>query len=201
VLSTGPLNRLLEREPWARERLAACAGRTFLVRAGPMTSLYRIGPHGALEAIPQAGVTPDVALTVSPLDLPAFLADPRRFGELVETTGDGQLASVLAGLAQTLPWFVEQAFARALGPIAGQRIADAGRRALAFPEYAARRVAANVATFARDEAQVLAHPADLRALAEDAARLDARVDVLDARIAALGGSIAPLATPAGGEPA
>jgi ubiquinone biosynthesis accessory factor UbiJ len=185
LLSTGPLNRRLEREPWARERLAAFAGRTFQVRVGPMTSLCRIDAHGLLEAIPQAGVSPDLSLALSPFDVPAFLADPRRFRELVTETGDGALAGALAELATTLPWFVEQAFARALGPIAGQRVADAGRRLLAFPEYAARRVAANVGSYARDEARVLAHPADLRTLAEDTAFLQARIDALDRRIAAL----------------
>ena len=35
---------------------------------------------------------------------------------------------------------MEQAFARALGPLVGQRAADAGRALLAFPEYAGQRV-------------------------------------------------------------
>jgi ubiquinone biosynthesis accessory factor UbiJ len=185
VLSTGPLNRLLEREPWARERLAAFAGRTFLVRVGPVTSLYRIAPRGLLEAVPLAGITPDLTLALSPLDVPAFLADPRRFHEFVDEAGDPALANAIAELATTLPWFVEQAFARSLGPVAGQRLADAGRRILGFPEYAARRVAANVGTYARDEVRVLAHPADMRTLVEDTAFLDARIDALDARVAAL----------------
>jgi ubiquinone biosynthesis protein UbiJ len=191
MLSTGPLNRLLEREAWARERLAAFAGRTFLMRVGPMTSLHRIAPRGLLEATPQAGVTPDLTLTLSPLDIPAFLADPRRFAEFVATSGDEALASVLAELAQTLPWFVEQAFARTFGPIAGQRFADAGRRLLGFPEYAARRVAANVGSYARDEARALAHPADLRLLGEEITLLAARVDSLDARLLALDARLTP----------
>jgi ubiquinone biosynthesis protein UbiJ len=191
VLSTGPLNRLLEREPWARERLAAFAGRTFLVRVGPMTSLYRIGPRGLLEATPLSGVTPDLTLTLSPLDVPTFLSDPRRFAEFVTTSGDEALASVLAELAQTMPWFVEQGFARTFGPIAGQRIANAGQRVLGFPEYLARRVTANVGSYARDEVRALAHPADLRVLAEETAVLAARTDSLDARIAALAARTTP----------
>lgn len=185
MFSTGPVNRLLEREPWARERLAAFAGRTFLVRVGPVTSVYRVAPRGLLEAIPLSGVTPDLTLALSPFDVPAFLADPRRFHELVQETGDAGLASAIAELSTTLPWFVEQAFARAFGPIAGQRVSSAGRRLLAFPEYAARRVAANVGSYARDEVRVLAHPADLRTLREEAAFLDARIAALDGRIAAL----------------
>ncbi|HWD15635.1 MAG TPA: hypothetical protein VG840_02140 [Casimicrobiaceae bacterium] len=185
ALSTGPLNRLLERERWARERLAASAGRTFLFRVGPMTSVHRIGPRGLLESIPLSGATPDLTLALSPFDMAAFLADPRRFNELVSQRGDPVLGATLAELAATLPWFVEQSFARAFGPIAGQRMANAGRRLLAFPEYAARRVAANVGGYARDEVRVLAHPADLRTLGEETAFLDARIDALAGRIAAV----------------
>ena len=57
--------------------------------------------------------------------------------------------------------------------------------ALTLPEYAATRVAANVGSYARDEAQVLAHPADVRALADDTALLAARIDALDARVHSL----------------
>jgi hypothetical protein len=60
-----------------------------------------------------------------------------------------------------------------------------GRAALAMPEYAAARVAANVGTYARDEVQLLAHPADMRALADGTALLAARIDALDVRVASL----------------
>ena len=81
---------------------------------------------------------PDLTLTLSPLGVPSLLANPARWGEFVTADGDAALAATLQELAQTLPWFVERAFASALGPILGQRVADAGRRLLAFPEYAAR---------------------------------------------------------------
>src|SRR5207247_2400862 len=83
-----------------------------------------------------------------PLTFPALLADPRHWSEYVREDGDVALGGALKELAQTLPWFVEQAFARALGPIAGQRVADVGRRLLGFPEYAAERVTESVARYA-----------------------------------------------------
>jgi ubiquinone biosynthesis protein UbiJ len=91
----------------------------------------------------------------------------------------------LKALARTLPWFVEQAFAQALGPIVGQRLADAGRRLLALPEYAATRIGESVSSYARDEAGLLAHGADMRRLALDVAELAARTDALAARLDAL----------------
>jgi ubiquinone biosynthesis protein UbiJ len=185
ALSAAAANRLLEREPWARERLVAFAGRAFMVRVGPVTAGFRVDSRGLLESAPLAGATPDLVLTLSPFNVPAMLADPRRWNEFVTEEGDVELAGVLKDLAQTLPWFVERGLGRSLGPIIGQRVADAGRAVLALPEYAATRVAANVGSYARDEAQVLAHPADVRALASDTALLAARIDALDARVRSL----------------
>lgn len=179
------VNRVLNDEPWARERLAAHAGRAFMLRMGPLTSGFRIDARGVLESAPLAGATPDLVLSLSPLDAPAFLADPRRWNEFVTEQGDVELGATLKDLAQTLPWFVEKLCARALGPIVGQRVADAGRRVLQVPEYAATRVAENVGSYARDEAQVLAHPADFRTLIDDTSLLAARIDALEARVDAL----------------
>ena len=185
AFTTAAANRLLEHEPWARSRLAAYAGRSFSVRVGPVTAAFRIDSRGLLAREPLAGHTPDLMLTLSPFNVPAMLADPGRWNEFVTEEGEVELAGVLKDLAQTLPWFVERGLGRALGPIVGQRIADAGRAALKLPEYAATRVAANVGSYARDEAQVLAHPADMRALADDTALLAARLDALDVRVTSL----------------
>jgi ubiquinone biosynthesis protein UbiJ len=174
--------RVLEREAWARTELAAHAGRVFLVAVGPFTSTMRVDADGLVEAVPLAGCAPDLRVTLSPLTLPAFLADPTRWDELVNVDGDLALAATLKELSRTLPWFVEQAFARALGPIVGQRVADAGRHLLAFPEYAASRVGQSVASYARDEAGLLAAGAEARAFARDAAALAERVDALAARV-------------------
>ena len=99
--------------------------------------------------------------------------------------GDVALGGTLKELAQTLPWFVEKAFARVLGPIAGQRVADVGRRLLAFPEYAAERITESVARYARDEVQLVARGDELRRFTADTADIAARVDALASRVAAL----------------
>jgi ubiquinone biosynthesis protein UbiJ len=185
AITDAAANRMLEGEPWAHERLAAHAGRMFLVRVGPLTTGFHIDANGRLEDAALAGVTPDLVLSLSPLNVPAFLADPRRWNEFVTEEGDVALGGTLKELAQTLPWFVERLCARALGPIVGQRVADFGRRMLQVPEYAATRVAENIGTYARDEAQVLAHPADFRALVDQTAMIDARIDALVARLRSL----------------
>ena len=185
ALASGAFNRVLADEPWARDRLAAHAGRAFSLRVGPLTSEFRIDGQGALEAAPAAGAKPDLVVTLSPFNVPAFLANPARWNEFVTEEGDVELGGTLKELAQTLPWFVEKLCARALGPIVGQRVADAGKRMLELPEYATKRIGDNVGSYARDEVEVLAHPADLRVLRDESAALQSRIDALVARIDAL----------------
>jgi ubiquinone biosynthesis protein UbiJ len=178
-------NRVLEREAWARAELAAHAGRVFVVAIGPLASAMRIDATGAVESVSPEGAAPDLRLTLSPLAAPSFLADPARWDEFIAADGDPALTATLKELARTLPWFVEHAFAKAFGPIVGQRLADAGRRLLAFPEYAATRVGGSVASYAQTEAALLASGADLRSFREDVAALAARAEALLARVDAL----------------
>jgi len=105
---------------------------------------------------------------------------------LVVADGDAALAATLAELALTLPMLVEQAFTRVLGPIAGQQVADAGRRLLAMPDYVAERVGNSFARYISDEAEVVVRGSEARAFAAEVAALAERVDALSARIDALG---------------
>ena len=178
-------NRMLRSESWARDKLALHAGSTFAVIVGPAVAAFRIGPDGTLENAPLAGVTPHLSLSISPLRLPSFLADPRQWNEHVREDGDAALGGTLKELAQTLPWFVEQAIASALGPIIGQRVADAGRQLLAFPAYAAERVTESVVRYARDEAELVARGEEFRRLGEQTDDIVSRVDALAGRIDAL----------------
>ena len=178
-------NRILEREAWAREKLAAHAGRTVLVTIGLLRAHYRISDLGMVETIAAPPAEPDLALSISPLTLPSLLANPQRWSEFVVETGDQALGGTLKDLAQTLPWFVEQGFAQALGPLIGVRVADTGRRLLGFPEYAAQRITENVVSYARDEARLLARGDEMRLFTQNVAEVDERVAALEMRVDAL----------------
>lgn len=175
-------NRALERESWARARLAAHAGRTVRIAVGPATVALTVAASGLLEA---AQAAPDLTLTISPLRLPTLLAQPERWSELVTADGDAVLAATLAELAQTLPWFVEREFARFLGPIVGTRVADTGHHLLALPDYAAQRLSESIASYVRDEADLAVRGSEVRAFAAEIEALATRVDALAARIDAL----------------
>ena len=174
-------NRLIENEEWAREKLRAHAGRSFLVRSGPIATAFLIRIEGTLDALPARGTTPDVELQLSPLDIPTLLAHPDRWDTLVSSSGDPAVIATIRELAVTLPWFVERAFASAFGPIAGQRIADTGRALLGFPEYAGSRLAENLFSYARDETGVLARGEEARTFAAESTAIAQRVDALTER--------------------
>ena len=173
------VNRVLEREPWARAKLAGHAGRAVRVRIGPASAVFAIDGDGRLN---DSAVTPDLVLTIAPLQLPALLSQPDRWDELVTVEGEATLAATLRELAQTLPWFVEDLCARVFGPVAGERIADLGRRLLAFPGYAAQRFSDSLTTYVGDEARVAVGAAEARVFVNEIDALAARGDALARRI-------------------
>jgi len=175
----GFANRVLEREHWARERLSAHAGRTLRMICGPLATTLTIAPSGMLTATHDAA---DLTLSISPLRVPALLARPERWSELVAANGDADLAATLADLTQTLPWLVEQAFASALGPVIGTRVADAGRALMALPEYAAQSFDASLASYVRDEAALGISASRLADFGAEVAAIATRVDALAARL-------------------
>jgi ubiquinone biosynthesis accessory factor UbiJ len=175
-------NRALEREAWARNRLVSHSGRTLRIRVGPASALLRIADDGKLTP---GQAPPDLTLRISPFRIPALLAQPERFSELVETDGDPELAATLFDLAVALPWWVEQTFARVLGPIVGMRLADAGRQLLLLPGHAANSFGASVRDYVRDETQVLITHPQLDVFAGDVAALDERIDALASRVEAI----------------
>ena len=184
-------NRMLEEQAWAREKLAPFAGRVFSLAVGPLGAAWSIRGDGTFDRAPEGAVA-DLKLAISPWSVPAFLADPARWNELVREEGDPDLGGALKDLARTWPWFVEETFAKLLGPVAGQRAADAGRMLLAFPEYATQRVAESTASYARDEAALFTRSHEARRFGEQVGELEARVDALAARIETLGPRVTPI---------
>jgi ubiquinone biosynthesis accessory factor UbiJ len=188
-------NHALERERWARDRLAGHAGRTVRVQIGPALRAFVIDGDGRLH---DSEAAPDLTLGVSPLKVPALLSQPGRWGELVAAEGDAALAATLCELALTLPWFAEDLFARVFGPVAGQWIADVGRRLLAFPDYAAQRFGDSFTGYVGGEARIVAGAAEARVVANEIAALSTRVDALAHRIDRLdrsAGGAAPRPSP------
>jgi ubiquinone biosynthesis protein UbiJ len=174
-------NRALEGETWAREKLAAHAGKVLRIDCGPARITLAIDAKGRLAA---SDATPDLIVTIAPLRLPALLAEPSRWSELAADEGDRALAETLAELAPTLPWFVERILARVLGPVAAQPLADAGRSLLSVPAYAAERINDSFGRYLAED-RLAARSAELQRFSREVAALDERVDALAARVGTL----------------
>ncbi len=177
-------NRLLGEHEWARAKLAPFSSRVVAVDVGPLHARWTVAAEGTLASA-TAETPADLQLTISPLSVPALLAEPSRWNQLVVETGDAQLGGVLKDLAQTAPWLVEELLADALGPIVGQRAANLGRDLLKFPGYAAERLTESAVSYARDEAQLLARADDMRRFTATVEDVAARVDAMATRVAAL----------------
>jgi ubiquinone biosynthesis protein UbiJ len=187
----GIANRVLADQAWARDRLASVAGRVFTLAVGPLSARWRVEADGRLAAAPREASV-DLRLSLSPLSVPAFLADPARWNDFVREEGDADLGGVLKDLARTMPWFVEETFGKALGPVLGQRVADAGRTLLAFPAYAADRLARSAGSYALDEAGLLAPGREFRLWQQGIDEVTARVDALAQRVDALAPRVRPI---------
>lgn len=175
-------NRALESEAWARDKLTPHAGKTMRFDVGPARIAFAVETGGRLAA---SETSPDLTIAINPLKLPALLAQPSRWSELTSASGDAALAATLAELAPTLPWFVERLLARALGPIAGQQVADTGRRLLGFPEYAEERISESFARYLGDEARLAVRSGEAQRFATEVAELAARIDALAKQVDAL----------------
>lgn len=178
-------NGLLERESWARQRLAAHRGRSFVMVSGPVVAAFQVDDTGLLQGYALADGEPDLRLAVALWSVPGLLADPSRWDDVVTAEGDAALAATMRELAQTAPFWMEQFFSRWLGPIVGQRVAGAGRQLLGFPEHALDRLGESVASYLKDETGTLATGEEARIFAAQAGIVAERVDALEARLAAL----------------
>src|SRR5258706_15747370 len=86
------LNRLLQSEPWARERLLPFAGETLEMRAPPLPRLrFTIGADGALgAALPAA--EPSLVVTLRPAALAAAVQGADQLLGALDAAGNANLA-------------------------------------------------------------------------------------------------------------
>jgi len=147
------VNRLLDAESWARERLARFAGDTVELVPLPLPPLrVTILADGHLEA---GGDTPSLVLQIGPGALFALARGEEEFLRAVQMSGNAHLAQEVASLARNLRWDMEEELSRLVGDVAAHRIAGAARDFAAWQVDAARRIATSAADFFAEEARLL----------------------------------------------
>jgi ubiquinone biosynthesis protein UbiJ len=195
VLSTvaaAAINHLLRREDWARERLQPFAGRVARLAVPPTAVTLTVTAAG--EVAPAENVEPDVTLTVAAGSFFDVLRDPQTATTRTQVAGDGNFAEAISYLFTHLRWDVEEDLSRVVGDVAAHRIANFGRDLAHVPGRVAESVTRSVATYLRDESgpvpsriEVEAFNHAVNVLRDDAARLEKRLERLQAQSDAGGG--------------
>lgn len=186
ALSASVLNALLQREPWAAERLSRHAGKSLRFTVGGMCVAYTIQADGRLRICDPA-VVPDVTLSIAGehlTDLPAVLRgrDLASITDRLHVQGDAALATLVSELARDLRWDIEEDMAGKFGDLLGPALLNGGRTALRFAQSAAERTAANLAEYLGEESEMLATRTSVEAFAVRRAELQRRLDALDQRL-------------------
>jgi ubiquinone biosynthesis protein UbiJ len=173
------LNRLLDAEPWARERLAPFAGETVELRAPPLPALrFAVAEGGRLAPGAQASLT----ITLGPDSLPALARGEEHFMRSVKIEGNARLAQEVLHLARHLRWDFEEDLSRLVGDAAAHSLAGALRDFAAWQADAARRLGAAFMEYALEEGRLLAPRAQFEAHAAAVARLRDALERLEKRI-------------------
>jgi ubiquinone biosynthesis protein UbiJ len=177
------LDRLFAQTPGARDALAKQAGHTLALDLTLFRAKLMIGEGGSLHAAPMDEaeavifLTPEVLLRLPEKGKAAFRE--------LRTEGDAELLSAFNDAFQQLDLDAEAELSRVFGPIAGFRMAEAGRAFGNWMKQAAEDAARTFAEYAVEESPLLASRVDAERfyrevdqLRDYAARLEARLNKL-----------------------
>jgi len=181
------LNRLLQSEPWARERLLPFASETLELRAPPLPALrFTIAADGRLGTAPPAA-EPSLVVTIRPEALAAAVKGEDHLMRSIDVAGNAKLASEVMFLVRHLRWDFEDDLAKFVGAAAANRLAGLARDAGAWHADAARRIVGSFIEYAVEEKKVLVRRPALEDFSAALARLRDGVDRLEKRVERLAG--------------
>ena len=180
------LNHLLRQTPGAAEALVRHAGASVRFDLTLAQLDFRIAEDGCFsEAVvdtPDAVIRPTPALVAR---LPFFGRDALR---LADYSGDAALLATLDRVFRQLDWDVEADLTPWVGDAAAHRLHALGRDALAGVAQAFSALGHTAGEYVVEEAELMARGVDVArfnrevdTLADDVARLEARLGQLDKR--------------------
>ena len=173
------LNRLLEAEAWARERLAPFAGESVEFRAPPLPTLRFTVAEGGRVA---PGGEPGLRITLKPESLAALPRGEDAFMRTVDIDGNARLAQEVLHLARHLRWDLEEDLSRVIGDAAAHGAVRAARNVVTWHVDAARRLAEAFMEYAQEEARLIAPRAGYAELAAGVTRLRDALERLEKRV-------------------
>lgn len=190
---TGAVNHLLANEGWARNALAVHRGRVVRFDLAPFTVDVVIEDDGRL-ALADDGATPDTTLSLPAARWSSLLIDvvtgerERAMLRHARIEGDAELANAIATVARHLRFDVEDELAAVIGDIGARRVVSGLEHAHKQLSDALRRGLTGLADGFGHETSVLVARAqgdrfadDVRAMRDDLARLEKRIEHLHSR--------------------
>lgn len=180
------LNHLLQQTPGTAEVLLRHAGRSVRFDLTLAQVDMRIADDGyfseAVVEAPDATIRPTPTLVAR---LPFFGREALRHADY---SGDPALLATLDRVFKQLIWDVEADLAPLVGDIAAHRLNQFGRNALTSVAHAFSAFGQNASEYAVEEAELMARQVDVArfnrevdTLADDVARLEARLGQLESR--------------------
>ena len=177
------INHLLAQEPWARDKLAAHAGKIACLDSGLLAVKLEVAPDGMLSAA--ADETPNVTIRVKLADLPLIMQDRERAFSYVKVEGDADFANTISQLSQTLRWEVEEDLRKWVGDVAAARIVAGAKAVVENAKSTQQKLAENIAEYFLEENPTLVRPQavadftnDVTKLRDDVERLSKRIEKL-----------------------
>lgn len=176
------LNRLLQREPWARDRLLAFASETLELRVPPLPALrFTITAEGGLASAAERG-EPSLVVTIGPDALAAAVKGEDHLLRSIDIAGNAKLASEVMFLVRHLRWDVEEDLSKFVGDVAARRLTGLARDAAACHADAAKRMAASFMEYAVEEKRFLVKRDSVADFSASVARLRDGVERLEKRV-------------------
>ncbi len=189
------INRLLDLDPFARQRLARHHGRTIGIHLrGPEINLYFTpDQNGHLLLQSRIEGLPDAVLSGSPLDL--LRSSDRQqgarqlFNGNVNISGDSALAHDFGSTLADLDIDWEEQLSRFTGDIIAHQIGNSIRSLAHYGEDSLNRLEQDLGEYLTEESKLLPHPFEVEEfiqevdlIRDDTERLEARIKHLQQRL-------------------
>ena len=174
------LNRMLAREPWARDRLAPFTGRIARFDAAPFALTLQVTSEGMFAAAGTGAHAVTIGVALS--SLPLALLDPQAAMKDVRLSGDAEFAQALAYVLQNLRPEPEEELSHYVGDAAAERLVGFMRASASQWKQIAENMLDSTAHYVVRENPMVVDREDLDNFSNDVNRLRDAVARAEKRI-------------------
>lgn len=181
------LNAVLDREPWALQKVVAHAGKTIRLNISKYTIRLTIQADGHVIQANDDSIA-NVTLTIndqSLKQLPGAISRKASLDELaslLHIEGEAGLARLISELARDLRWDIEAELTKLVGPFMATMLMSTLKKAKHVGQDLSARGIANVNEFLTFESKVLVPNVMMRGLRDDVRDLSEQMKQIEQRL-------------------